>query len=143
MAPLGLDQDRAGLGFAGPPPDIVVASGRIAVPYIRELKKAYGSRVFAVFLQDPRFFRGLMDLIWTPAHEILSRPQFLCHAGRAHPFTAEKLDFSRKNPDMRLASLPKPRCAVQLGGPTVKQILHAQRHPPPQRCDPRHRRGGL
>jgi mitochondrial fission protein ELM1 len=123
MAPLGpLDpKDRAGL-LADPPPDIVIASGRIAVPYIRELKKAYGGRVFAVFLQDPRFFRGLMDLIWTPAHDSYRGPNSFVTLVTPHPFTAEKLESSRKNPDPRLACLPKPRCAVLLGGPTVKQF---------------------
>jgi mitochondrial fission protein ELM1 len=63
---------RTGSVLAPPFPDIAIASGRVTVPYIRALKKAGGGKVFAVFLQDPRYARREFDLLWAPRHDGLS-----------------------------------------------------------------------
>src|SRR6185437_6692499 len=65
---------RPGSIFTPPFPDIVIASGRPTVPYIRALKRAAGRKLFAVFLQDPRYARREFDLIWTPLHDGLAGP---------------------------------------------------------------------
>ena len=56
----GRSQGRAGRAVRCSPalPDIVIACGRVTVPYMRAFKRAGGERVFAVFLQDPRFARA-------------------------------------------------------------------------------------
>jgi mitochondrial fission protein ELM1 len=104
--------------LATPFPDIAIASGRVAVPYIRALKRARRDEIFTVFLQDPRFARREFDLIWTPLHDRLSGPNVIATLTSPHPFSAEKLAGFRNAPDPRLAALPAPRAAVLLGGPS-------------------------
>ncbi len=112
---------RAGSPLNGPPPDIVVGCGRVTAPYVRAFKRAAGRRVFAVFLQDPRFSRGIMDLIWAPEHDRIRGPNVITTLTSPHPFSQRRLAAARAAPDMRLAALPTPRCAVVLGGPSGAQ----------------------
>ena len=107
--------------FSGPPPDVVITSGRVTVPYIRALKKAWGSRVFAVFLQDPRHARKEMDLIWIPEHDSHRGPNVITTLTSPHPFSPARLARARAEPDPNLTRLRGPRCAVVLGGPSGAQ----------------------
>jgi uncharacterized protein len=114
-------RDEAAALLREPLPDIVIASGRVTVPYIRAFKRAGGDRVFAVFLQDPRFARSIMDVIWAPEHDRLRGPNVLTTLTSPHPFSPRRLAAARLAPDARLAVLPAPRCAVVLGGPSGAQ----------------------
>src|SRR5580704_3407131 len=69
MSPFGPVDPRERAIFEAPLPDIVIASGRVTVPYLRAFKRKAGARLLAVFLQDPRFSRATMDLIWVPEHD--------------------------------------------------------------------------
>jgi uncharacterized protein len=109
---------RAGGVFAGPLPHIVIASGRITVPYIRAVKRAAGKAIFAVFLQDPRVSRAVMDLIWAPEHDGLVADNFIATLTSPHPLSAARLASARAAPDPRLSALPAPRAAILLGGPS-------------------------
>lgn len=109
---------RAGSPLAPPFPDIVLASGRISVPYLRALKRAAGPKIFAVFLQDPRTWRAKMDLIWTPEHDRLAGPNVIATLTSPHPFSAARLAAARAAPDPRIVALPRPRAAIVLGGPS-------------------------
>jgi uncharacterized protein len=111
----------AGSIFPDPPPDLAISSGRVTVPYMRALKRAYGRRVFAVFLQDPRHARSEMDLIWTPEHDSLRGANVITTLTSPHPLSPARIAAAREAPDSRLASLPGPRCAVVLGGPSGAQ----------------------
>jgi uncharacterized protein len=109
---------RAG-GLLPPPyPDIVIACGRVTVPYIRALKRAAGRRIVAAFLQDPHYARGEFDLIWTPRHDRLAGPNVMETLTSPHPFSAARLAALRAAPDPRIARLPAPRAAILLGGPS-------------------------
>lgn len=123
LAPFGpVDpRDWADSLLAGPFPDIVIASGRVTVPYIRAFKRVAGARVFAVFLQDPRFARASMDMIWAPEHDRLRGPNVITTLTSPHPFSPRRLAAARAAPDPRLAALPGPRCAIVLGGPSGAQ----------------------
>ncbi len=112
---------RAGSLLTAPLPDIVIASGRVTVPYMRAFKRAAGGRVFAVFLQDPRFSRAIMDMIWAPEHDRLRGPNVITTLTSPHPFSQRRLAAARAAPDARLGDLPSPRCAVALGGPSGAQ----------------------
>ena len=109
---------RAGSVLAPPFPHIVIACGRVTVPYIRAIKRAAGERVFAVFLQDPRYSRARMDLIWAPEHDRLAGGNVMSTLTSPHPFSAARLAAARGAPDPRIAALPAPRAAVILGGPS-------------------------
>ena len=55
--------------IAPPFPDMVIASGRQAVPYARFIKRASRGAVFTVFLQDPIVSPRHFDFVWAPAHD--------------------------------------------------------------------------
>ena len=123
LAPYGpLDpKDRAGRAgsiLASPLPHIVIASGRVTVPYIRAIKRVAGDNVFTVFLQDPRYSRASMDLIWAPEHDGLAGRNVIATLTSPHPFSAAKLAAARAESDPRIAALPSPRVAIVLGGPS-------------------------
>jgi len=122
MSPFGPVDPREAALFKPPLPDIVLASGRVTVPYLRAFKRR---GVFAVFLQDPRFARASMDLIWVPEHDRHRGPNVIATLTSPHPFSARRLAAARAAPDARLAALPAPRCAVVLGGPSGAQHFTA------------------
>ena len=122
MSPFGPVDPREAALFEPPLPDIVLASGRVTVPYLRAFKRR---GVFAVFLQDPRFARASMDLIWVPEHDRHRGPNVIATLTSPHPFSARRLAAARAAPDARLADLPSPRCAVVLGGPSGAQHFTA------------------
>jgi hypothetical protein len=108
--------DRPGSPIRPPYPDLLVASGRRAVPYVRAVKRLSGGRTFTVILKDPRTGPGAADLIWTPAHDRLRGANVLVTLTSPHRISAARLAAERAAPDPRLASLPRPRVAVLAGG---------------------------
>ncbi len=120
LAPWGPADPRDRAVFAGPAPDIVIASGRVTVPYLRAWKRR-APNLFAAFLQDPRWARSEMDLIWVPEHDALRGANVISTLTSPHPFSPARLAAARATPDPRLAALPSPRCAILLGGPSGAQ----------------------
>jgi uncharacterized protein len=102
--------------IAPPFPDLLVASGRRAVPYVRAVKRASKGRTFTVFLKDPRTGPGVADLIWVPDYDAIQGPNVIRTLTSPHRVSAERLAAARRNLDPRLAALPRPRVAVLAGG---------------------------
>jgi mitochondrial fission protein ELM1 len=101
-----------------PFPDIAIASGRATAPYLRALKRASGGRVFTVYLQDPRAWRGAFDVVWAPEHDGISGPNVLRTLTSPHTLTPAALAAARAEPDPRVAATQGPRLAMVLGGPS-------------------------
>jgi mitochondrial fission protein ELM1 len=101
---------------APPWPDICFGSGRIAAPYLRHVKRASGGRTFAVFLQSPGGGRSDFDLVWAPAHDMISGPNVVTTVLSPHPITQARLAAARAAPNPALAALAAPRAAFVLGG---------------------------
>jgi mitochondrial fission protein ELM1 len=99
-----------------PWPDMVIACGRITVPYLRAIKSGSRGRTFTVFLQDPRAWRGSADLIWVPEHDSLRGSNVLTTLTSPLSFSSDALARARAAIDPRLALLPQPRVAMVLGG---------------------------
>jgi mitochondrial fission protein ELM1 len=108
--------DRPGSPIRPPYPDIVIASGRRAVPYLRAVKKASNGAVFTVFLKDPRTGTGAADLIWVSGHDRLRGENVLVTTTSPHRLTPERLAQARNAPPAAIAALPSPRAAVLVGG---------------------------
>jgi mitochondrial fission protein ELM1 len=102
--------------IAPPFPDILFASGRRAVPYLRFVKSASGGRTFTVYLKDPRTGPATADFIWSPSYDRLRGPNVLTTLTPPHRVSPERLAAARAHPDARLAPLPRPRVAVLVGG---------------------------
>lgn len=99
-----------------PYPDIVLASGRRAVAYLRAVRKASNGRSFTVFLKDPRTGPATADLIWVSEHDRLRGDNVLVTITSPHRLSPEKLAAARAAPPPQLAALPSPRAAVLVGG---------------------------
>ena len=123
LAPYGpIDPREAshvpGSQFAPPFPDILLACGRITLPYLRHLKRASGGKIFTAFMQDPRWGRGDCDMIWVPEHDALRGANVLSTLTSPHHLRPAAMVAARSIPDVRLAALPGPRLAIVLGGPS-------------------------
>jgi mitochondrial fission protein ELM1 len=102
--------------LAGPLPDLLIATGRRSVPYVRAVKKASGGRTFTVILKDPRTGPSAADLIWVPEYDRLRGPNVVVTLTSPHAVTPDALAAARAHPDPRLAPLRLPRVAVVVGG---------------------------
>lgn len=121
LAPIGpIDPrdrpQRPGSPIEPPFPDIVIASGRRTVPYMRHVKRASGGRTFTVFLKDPRTGPRTADVIWVPEHDPLRGENVFVTLTSPHPLTAAVLAGARLAPDPRILALPRPRIGLILGG---------------------------
>ncbi len=106
-----------GSDFAGPWPDVAIATGRQSIPYLRAVRAAAGERTLTVVLQDPRTGADTADLVWVPQHDRLRGPNVITTLTSPHSFSAERLDGLRRSVPPAIAALPQPRVAIVLGGP--------------------------
>jgi uncharacterized protein len=121
LMPWGPVDPRERPGAHGSPivppfPDLLIASGRRAVPYLQFVKRASGGRTYTAFLKDPRTGPKTADFIWVPEHDPLRGPNVLATLTPPHRISGERLAAERAHPDPRLASVPHPRVAVLVGG---------------------------
>lgn len=108
--------ERPGSPIRPPFPDILIASGRRAVPYVRAVRKASNGATFTVFLKDPRIGTGTADLIWVSGHDRLRGDNVLVTTTSPHRLAPERLAQARQAPPAAIAALPSPRAAVLVGG---------------------------
>ena len=103
--------------IAPPFPDMVIASGRQAVPHARFIKRASRGAVFTVFLQDPIVSPRHFDFVWAPAHDRCAGAMSTILS--PHGMTQDILQTAADKMKARL--LPNTVCgkkiAVLIGGP--------------------------
>lgn len=97
-------------------PDILIASGRRSVPYLRAVRRATEGRTFTAFLKDPRTGHDSADFIWVPDYDDLRGENVFTTLTAPHLVTAARIAAARARPDPRLARLDRPRVAVLIGG---------------------------
>lgn len=107
---------RPGSPVAPPFPDLLIASGRRAVPYVRHVKRASGGATFTVILKDPRTGAKAADLIWAPEHDRIRGANVLTTLTSPHRVAAARLAAARAAPPPWLAGVRAPRVAVLVGG---------------------------
>lgn len=107
---------KPGSTFAPPWPDLVIAGGRMTVPYVRALGHAAGPRTFTVFLQDPRTNAATADLIWVPQHDRRRGDNVFVTLTTPHRLTLETLSELRNHVPPYMAEHPEPRLSVLIGG---------------------------
>ncbi|MGH1351582.1 MAG: mitochondrial fission ELM1 family protein [Methyloligellaceae bacterium] len=100
-----------------PWPDIAIACGRISQAYLKEIKRAVGSKTFTVYLQDPRHSCEYADLIWASEHDKMRGPKVITTITSPHAHSFEKLQKLRGAAHELLDSMPYPRVMITLGGP--------------------------
>jgi mitochondrial fission protein ELM1 len=116
---------RPGSPIAPPYPDLVVASGRRAVPYVRRIRAETRGRTFTAFMKDPYTGPGTADIVWVPEHDTLEGPNVIKTVLTPHRVTQAKLALARERPPDILARLPHPRAAVLVGGNSVNHRFTA------------------
>lgn len=102
-----------------PYPDMVIASGRQAVPHARFIKRVSGGRVFTVFLQDPIIKPEHFDFVWAPAHDQLAGDNVAASLLSPHAMSRGDLQLEAAKMTTRLVP-QKPSgktIAVLIGGP--------------------------
>ncbi|MDA7947431.1 MAG: mitochondrial fission ELM1 family protein [Hyphomicrobiaceae bacterium] len=123
LAPwIGMDP-RDGFGkeggqFAPPWPDIVLATGRLSIPALRAIRKA-SPETYTVIIQDPRTGGSSADFIAVPAHDKLTGDNVMHTLTAPHKFLPERLSELRRKVPEDIASLPRPRVTIILGGPNA------------------------
>lgn len=101
--------------LSGAMPDWVIGCGRLAALATR-LARQRGAR--AVQILDPRIAPRHWDLVIAPEHDGLHGDNVLTLAGSLNPVDAAWLAAARRD-FPQLGTLPGPRTAVLLGGPTA------------------------
>lgn len=104
--------------LAPPFPEILIASGRRAIPYLRHARRAAGGATYTIFLKNPRIDPRVADLVWAARHDGLSGANVVSTLTAPHGLAPAALARARAAPDPRLAGLPRPRVALLVGGPS-------------------------
>jgi mitochondrial fission protein ELM1 len=107
-----------GSAFAPPWPDIVIATGRLSIPYLRALKRLAGPDTFTVVLQNPKTGLRTADVIWVPEHDRLRGANVITTLTAPHSYSPARLADLRRVVPPEISDLPHPRVAVVLGGPS-------------------------
>lgn len=107
---------KPGSAFCAPWPEVAIATGRLAIPYIKALKKRAGLATYTIILQDPRTSTRIADLFWVPVHDRMRGTNVVTTLTPPHPFSAARLAALRSIVPPAIAALPQPRIAVILGG---------------------------
>lgn len=102
--------------FAPPWPDVVIATGRASIPYVRAIRRKAGPRTYSIVLQDPKTGANTADLIWVPEHDKRRGPNVITTPTAPHSFSQNRLQALRAAPPADIAALPGPRITVVLGG---------------------------
>lgn len=112
------DYLRDGSPIAQPFPDLVIATGRRTVPYLRRVR-SLSPNTFTVFLKDPRTGAGTADFIWVPEHDTLRGENVLVTLTSPHRCGTEPLQKARENVANLLPNLQGIRIVVVLGGNSI------------------------
>ena len=114
LAPWGPAPKRDDL--QAPWPDMVIATGRQAIPHARMIKKRSGGKTFVVILQNPRVPTKWFDFFWAPVHDRLEGRNVHSTLTAPSLVTPEKLSAAAQKWGPTMANLPTPRVAVLIGG---------------------------
>lgn len=104
--------------IAPPFPDVVISSGRRALPYLKAIKKASGNKTITVCLKDPKTGTSAADVIWVPVHDRLRGDNVIATLTSPHPLSLELLSEALIEAEKRFADYPPKRIGLILGGST-------------------------
>lgn len=119
-------QTFTGDSLAPPWPALVIGSGRKSIAAIRYIKK-HSPRTIAAQIQDPRFARGLFDIIAVPHHDPARGPRVIVTDGAPNMVTPALLAAARERFAALLQPVPGPRVAVLIGGDSKAHKLTTAR----------------
>lgn len=98
-------------------PDIVIGCGRQAIAPLLSIKKSIPS-CFTIYIQDPKIDPDRFNLIIAPEHDRLSGRNVETMIGSPNRVTRDKIVKETLAFEAQLNTLPMPRAAVLIGGPS-------------------------
>lgn len=114
LAPWGPAAPNAAV--APPWPDLLVVSGRQAVPYARMIRRRSAGRTLVVCLQNPVAPLTWFDLVWTNTHDGVAGPNVLTTLTSPNTLTRPRLDAGATALAARLGPMPRPWIGGIVGG---------------------------
>lgn len=114
FAPWGPAQPDAEI--APPWPDLVVVSGRQAIPYARMIRRRAQGGTFVLALQNPVVSPSTFDLVWVNDHDGVSGANVVSTLTSPNTLTAKGLAAGAAAFGAQWQSLPRPWIGVILGG---------------------------
>jgi uncharacterized protein len=105
-----------------PIPKLAIGCGRQAALATRLLKQHYGT--YTIQLLDPKINTRYWDVVIAPAHDQRHGNNLISTLGSVHDINAVTLNHARDQFAF-LESLPKPRTAVLIGGPSKMANVNA------------------
>lgn len=96
--------------------DLVLASGRQAIPLARAIAARPAPRPFVAVLQAPRIDAAAFDLVWANTHDRIAGPNVIQSVTSPNRLTAEGLAAAAEALSARLPDLPRPWVGVLVGG---------------------------
>jgi mitochondrial fission protein ELM1 len=103
-----------GGGLAPPWPDVLVACGRLTIPFSMALK----DECLTVQCQDPRTDPRRFGLVVPPAHDLVEGPNVFPILGSPNRLTEARLEEDADVLGRLLPPLPRPLSAFLIGGPS-------------------------
>ncbi|WP_419901873.1 mitochondrial fission ELM1 family protein [Kiloniella sp.] len=97
-------------------PDLVIACGRQAAVFNAVVRKRSRGKSFCIQVQDPKISPEHFDLVITPEHDLLRRPNVLTTTGGFNKVTSQRLKEETVKLESRITDIPKPLIAVLVGG---------------------------
>ena len=114
MAPWGPAAPNATI--APPWPDVLVVSGRQAIPYARMIRRRSGGKTLTVVMQSPGAPASWFDLVWVPEHDRLRGDNVIATLTSPHRLSRERLETEANAHADEVARLPRPLVTVLVGG---------------------------
>ncbi|MDQ0314110.1 mitochondrial fission ELM1 family protein [Amorphus orientalis] len=96
--------------------DLVLASGRQAIPLARAIARRKGPRPLVVAIQAPRADVGAFDLVWANSHDRLTGPNVIQTVTSPNRLTEARLAEAAAALRARLPDLSDPWTGVLVGG---------------------------
>ncbi|MEW5423383.1 mitochondrial fission ELM1 family protein [Amorphus sp. 3PC139-8] len=96
--------------------DLVLASGRQAIPLARAIARRQSPRPLVVAIQAPRTNPADFDLVWANTHDRLSGPNVITSVTSPNRLTKDGLAVAAAHLRARLPDLPTPWVGVLVGG---------------------------
>jgi len=114
LAPWGPAAPNAAV--APPWPDLLVVSGRQAIPYARMIRRRSRGATLVVCLQNPVAPLSWFDLVWTNEHDGVDGPNVLTTLTSPNTLTRPRLDQGAAALAARLGPMPRPWIGGIVGG---------------------------
>lgn len=106
-----------------PYPDVIIASGRKAVPLTIALKETLGDAVKTIFLQDPRCNPKYFDRVVIPSHDPTRGSNVIVTLGALNQISLEKCRTEAQKFQHLLKDKPKRVISVLIGGNSKAHIM--------------------